>query len=35
MRDDAAPGPVTKPSAPKVPGRLGREAARRIGGATL
>jgi 4-hydroxybenzoyl-CoA reductase alpha subunit len=28
MRDDGAPGPVTQASAPKAPGRLGREDAR-------
>jgi putative FmdB family regulatory protein len=28
MRDDAAPGPLTPASAPKAPGRLGREDAR-------
>jgi hypothetical protein len=35
MRDDAAPGPLTRASAPKAPGRLGREDARHIGSATL
>ena len=35
MRDNAAPGPLTQPSAPKVPGRLGREDARSLGGGTL
>ena len=35
MRDDAAPGPLTQPSAPKAPGRLGREDARDLGAGTL
>ena len=35
MRDDAAPGPLTPPSAPQAPGRLGREDASDFGGATL
>src|SRR6266849_7407046 len=35
MRDDAAPGPMTQASAPKAPGRLGREDARRLGGGAL
>ena len=35
MRDDAAPGLLTQPSAPKAPGRLGREDARTCGGGTL
>jgi hypothetical protein len=35
MRDDAAPGPLTPASAPKAPGRLGREDAMSLGGATL
>src|SRR5260370_1599282 len=34
MRDDAAPGPLTPASAPKAPGRLGREDARNSGGGT-
>jgi len=35
MRDDEAPGPLTKASAPKAPGRLDREDAARIGGEPL
>jgi len=35
MRDEEAPGPLTQPSAPQAPGRLGREDARIFGGATL
>jgi len=35
MRDDAAPGPLTPASAPQAPGRLGREDAKDLGGATL
>ena len=35
MRDDAAPGPLTQPSAPEAPGSLGREDGRTIGGGTL
>ena len=35
MRDDAAPGPMTQASAPKAPGRLGRDDARSFGGWTL
>src|SRR5580704_14742291 len=35
MRDDAAPGPLTPPSAPQAPGRLGREDARSLGAAAL
>src|SRR5216684_989546 len=35
MRDDAAPGPMTQASAPKAPGLLGREDARRLGGGAL
>src|SRR6266568_4768640 len=35
MRDDAAPGPLTQASAPKAPGRLGREDARNFGGGAL
>src|SRR5205807_7516639 len=31
MRDNAAPGPLTRASAPKAPGRLGREDARSFG----
>src|SRR5690349_7954271 len=32
MRDEDATGPLTPPSAPQAPGRLGREAARGVGG---
>jgi hypothetical protein len=35
MRDDAAPGPLTQPSAPQAPGRLGREDTKGLGGGTL
>ena len=35
MRDDVAPGPLTQPSAPQAPGRLGREGAWLLGGGTL
>ncbi len=35
MRDDAAPGPLTQPSVPQAPARLGHEDARSFGGATL
>ncbi|HKW70966.1 MAG TPA: hypothetical protein VJP81_10315 [Candidatus Dormibacteraeota bacterium] len=35
MRDDAAPVPLTPASAPKAPGRQGREDARRLGDGTL
>src|SRR5260370_30871073 len=35
MRDDAATGPSTLASAPKAPGRLGREDARNFGGEAL
>src|SRR4030081_872311 len=35
MRDDDAPGPLTQASAPKVPGRPGRKAARSFGGGAL
>jgi hypothetical protein len=35
MRDDAAQGPLTQPSAPQAPGRLGREDARNLAGGTL
>jgi len=34
MRDNAAPGPLTRASAPKASGRLGREDARTFGGVT-
>jgi ATP-dependent DNA helicase UvrD/PcrA len=34
MRDEAAPGPLTPPSAPQAPGRPGREDARDSGGGT-
>src|SRR5438552_2739658 len=34
MRDKAAPGPLKRASAPKAPGRLGREDARTFGGVT-
>src|SRR5438445_10902225 len=34
MPDNAAPGPLTRASAPKAPGRLGREDARTFGGVT-
>jgi LAO/AO transport system kinase len=35
MRDDDAPGPLTQASAPKAPGRLGREDARSLEDGTL
>jgi cystathionine beta-lyase/cystathionine gamma-synthase len=35
MRDDDVPGPLTPASAPKAPGRLGREDARNFGGGSL
>jgi hypothetical protein len=35
MRDDAALGPLTQPSAPQAPGCLGREDARILGGGPL
>ena len=35
MHDEETPGPLTQASAPKAPGCLDREGARRIGGGTL
>src|SRR5713101_6058602 len=35
MRDEEAPGPLTPASAPKAPGRLGREDARNFGSASV
>jgi len=35
MRDYAAPGPLTQPSAPEAPGRLGREDVWILKGGTL